>query len=123
MSTFTRSFITGKFSSEDRIIGYIRFLHSAKGQGRGTINITVSAIFHFFEMNDALLNKRKIKRFMPADEREKDRDRAYTHEEIAQMLRNCDERSRMMVLLMASTGMRIGALPDLQCLVHLSFEE
>lgn len=104
---------------EDRIIGYIRFLHEFKGQGRGTINTSVSAVFHFFEMNDVLLNKRKVKRFYPPDTKEKDRDRAYTHEEIGQMLLNCDERSRMIVLLMASTGMRIGALHELR-LSHLT---
>jgi integrase len=91
-----------------------------KGQNRGTINIAVSAIFHFFEMNDVLLNKRKVKRFMPADdESDDDRDRAYTHKEIQQLLLKCDERSRVIVLLMASTGMRIGAIPDLK-LGHLT---
>jgi integrase len=61
-----------------------------------------------------ILNKRKIKRFLPPDESTKQEDRAYTHEEIQQMLLNCDERSRVVILLMASTGMRIGALSSLQ---------
>jgi integrase len=65
-------------------------------------------------MNDILLNKRKIKRFLPADRRATDRDRAYTHEEIARILLNCDERTRVIVLLLASTGMRIGAVSDIR---------
>jgi integrase len=102
---------------EDRIIGYIRFLDQVKHQARGTINISVCAIFHYFEMNDIVLNKRKITRFVPPNESVKD-DRAYTHEEIAQILLHCDERARMMILLMASTGMRIGALDGIK-LGHL----
>jgi integrase len=65
-------------------------------------------------MNDVLLNKRKIKRFLPADRRATDRDRAYTHEEIQRILLNCDERTRIIVLLLASTGMRIGAVSDIR---------
>lgn len=98
---------------EDRVIGYVRFLDKVKGRIRGSINNILSSIFHFFEMNDVLLNKRKIKRFLPADRRATDRDRAYTHEEIARILLNCDERTRVIVLLCASTGMRIGAVSDL----------
>jgi len=39
------------------------------------------------------------------------RDRAYTHQEIGKMLEVADERMRVVVLLLASTGMRIGAIP------------
>lgn len=41
-------------------------------------------------------------------------DRAYTHEEIQKMLLKCDERARVIILLMTSTGMRIGAVYALQ---------
>lgn len=43
-------------------------------------------------MNDVLLNKRKVRRFMPVDESTHD-DSAYTHEEIQQILLKCDERA------------------------------
>lgn len=97
---------------EDRIIGYVRYLTN-KQKARSTIHGTLCALFHFFEMNDVLLNRRKIKRFMPPDETDHE-DRAYTYEEIQRILLQCDERSRMMILLMASTGMRIGALHELK---------
>ena len=67
-------------------------------------------------MNDFDLSsnsKKKIKRFLPPDESTHD-DRAYTTEEIAQILSKCDERSKVIILLMASTGMRIGAIHTLQ---------
>lgn len=41
-------------------------------------------------------------------------DRAYTLEEIHKVLDSCDERTKVIVLLMASTGMRIGAIPGLK---------
>ena len=42
------------------------------------------------------------------------KDRAYEHEEIRRLLDIADERMRTVILLMASTGMRIGAIPDLR---------
>lgn len=41
------------------------------------------------------------------------KDRAYTREEIRQILAKADERMRVVVLLLTSTGMRISAVPDL----------
>jgi len=52
-------------------------------------------------------------RFLPADEGARG-DRGYTDEEIHEILGFCDQRERAMVLLMASTGMRIGAITTLQ---------
>lgn len=103
---------------EHKIISYIRYLNTVKQQNRGTINVSVSAIFHFFEMNDILLNKYKVRKFMPEDDNDRDRDKAYTHQQIRQILEVCDERSKVAILLMCSTGMRMGALPDIK-LSHL----
>ena len=50
---------------------------------------------------------------MPENKRVK-KDRGYTHEEISKLLEIADERSRVVILLLASTGMRIGAIPSLQ---------
>ena len=98
---------------ETQIIDYINFLSEEKHYARGSICAAVSTILHFFEMNDVILNKKKVSRFLPEDVCDHT-DRAYTHEEIQQMLQRCDQRSRVIILLMASTGMRIGAIPALQ---------
>jgi hypothetical protein len=45
------------------IIDYIRHL-TAKRMKPGTIKLRVAVILHFFDMNDVLLNKRKITRFI-----------------------------------------------------------
>ena len=94
------------------IIDYIRHL-TAKRMKPGTIKLRIAVILHFFDMNDVLLNKHKIARFIPQDE-DHEEDECYTHQEIQRLLSVSDERIRVAILLMASTGMRIGALPHLQ---------
>ncbi|MGN6629946.1 MAG: hypothetical protein ACTHKJ_08775 [Candidatus Nitrosocosmicus sp.] len=78
-----------------------------------SINLAVIAICHFFEINDVSINKKKISRFK-GENINKFEYRAYTHEEIAKLLAALNERDRAAILLMASTGMRVGALPDLK---------
>lgn len=51
---------------EQMTIGYIEHLRD-KGRAPKTISLHVAAILHFFEMNDIVLNKRKITRFIPPD--------------------------------------------------------
>lgn len=73
------------------------------------MNNRIAPILYFLENNDIELNKRKIKRYLPLDESTND-DRAYTVEEIQKLQSVCDLRTKIMVLLMVSTGVRIGAL-------------
>ncbi len=77
------------------------------------IKIGFAAIKHLCVMNDVRINERKIGKFLgePSVPQE---NRAYTHEEIQKLLNVCDLRMRMVILLLASTGMRIGALPTLK---------
>ena len=42
-------------------------------------------------------------------------DRCYTHEEIHTLVQSASLRLKATILLMASSGMRIGALPNLSC--------
>jgi integrase len=106
---------------ESQIIGYIHFLSETKKYRHDSLGTPLAAIFHFYEMNDIMVNKRKITRFIPEDDSDRNSeqeaangDRAYTHEEIYQMLQSCDAREKVIFLLMASTGMRIGALEGLR---------
>ena len=52
---------------EQKIIGYLEMLVE-KGRAQMTIELHKAALFHFFEMNDILLNRRKISRFVREDE-------------------------------------------------------
>ena len=99
-------------TAQSQIIEYIRWLRE-KGLSWQTCVIRAAALKHFYEMNDIVLNWKKINRFVGEKTRTV-KDRPYTREEIKKMLDKCDERKRVMVLLLASTGIRIGALPLLK---------
>lgn len=105
----------GKEAIQELVIKYTRSLrdNADKKYSRNTVNNRISAILYFFDNNDIELNKRKIRRHFPSDESTND-DRPYTTEEIQRILSVCDLRTRVMVLLMASSGMRIGALHSMQ---------
>jgi len=79
----------------------------------GAIHNYVAMILSFYKINDVILNTTKISRFMP-EQRKVKKDRGYRHEEISKMLEIADERMRVVILLLASTGMRIGAIPSLR---------
>lgn len=100
---------------ESKIIDYISHLKEDSELTYRSILVHLAAIFHFFELNDYNLNNRKIKRFLPEDESEYyAKDRPYSIQEITQILSKCDVRSRVAVLIMASAGLRIGGLRELQ---------
>ena len=61
-------------------------------------------------MNDVALNIRKINRFYSEEDDEVNgvRDRPYSIDEISKILDKADVRSKVIILLLASTGMRLG---------------
>ena len=79
----------------------------------GTLAENIKPVRLFCDMNDILLNWKKLYRLLPGQE-EKTEDRAYSKEEIAKLLEFSDIRSTVIVLSMASSGCRVGALPNLK---------
>ena len=80
-------------------------------------NLMSATLKHACEINDVVLNWKKIKKFINSDKTGNEtngRDRAYTHEEIQKILAFCDQRIKTSFLLLASTGIRIGALQILK---------
>ena len=77
-----------------------------------TAAIMISPAKLFCEMNDILLNWRKINKLLP---RRSDNaaDEAYTKEQIKKMLEHCDLRAKIPVLFMASSGIRLGGFQGL----------
>ena len=65
-------------------------------------------------MNDIILNWKKINKFALNSSIPKLQNRAYTDEEIKQVVDYCDHRVRTMFLVLASTGVRIGALRNMK---------
>jgi integrase len=99
---------------EARIIEYIVLLRGPPHSLRySTLNLYLAAILAFYAMNDVILNKKKIGKYL-GEHLRLHRDRAYTTQEISRALNVCDERMKVIILLLASSGLRIGALPSLQ---------
>ena len=99
---------------EADVIQYLVSLRQGK-LSYGYTSAAASAISHFYTMNDILLNKKKISKFL--GERTKKNmhsAKGYSRQQIAKLLQVCDERQKLVVYILASTGIRIGALPDLK---------
>ena len=92
---------------KEMLVDYILYLRDekpGKKLARSSIKVHLRAVLHFFQINND-----------DADEFDyRNDDRAYSHKEISQILKACDARVRMMILLLCSLGMRIGALHSLQ---------
>lgn len=101
-----------KIGAQRYITRYVMSLREMK-LASNSIKSRLNPVFHFYEMNDVSLNKKKIKMFK-GEFIKKSRDRSYTHEEIKKILDISDLRMKIVVLLMASTGCRVGALPSLK---------
>ena len=100
----------GKEAIQELVMKYTMSLRDnvEKKYSRGTENNRIAPILYFLDNNDIELNRRMIRRYYPSDESTYD-DRPYTHEEI-QVLSVCDLHGRVIILLLASSGLRIGAL-------------
>lgn len=96
---------------ENEIIEFI-ITFKEKGMKYSTIINYIKPVISFCKINDIMLNTKKINRFMPPKIRSK-KTTAYTHEQIQRLLDIADERMRAVILLLSSTGSRIGSLPGL----------
>jgi integrase len=77
----------------------------------------MAAIKHACEMNDVMLNWKKLKKFTKSEKTANEingKDRGYTHEEIQKILEFSDQRLKTAFLVLASTGIRIGALQSIR---------
>lgn len=95
----------------DKIVKY--FLEK-KHFRRSTQSVALAAIKHFCEMNDIILNWKKINKFALNSNIPKLQNRAYTHEEIKQTVDYSDHRVMTIFLVLASTGVRVGALRNMK---------
>ena len=79
--------------------------------------VIFSAIKLACEMNDVILNWKKLRRFIKSEKTGNSingKDRGYTHEEIQTILEFSDQRLKTAFLVLSSTGIRIGALQTIQ---------
>jgi integrase len=73
----------------------------------------VAAVHKFYDMNDVDLKWKRINSYQGEFYRVLE-DRSYTHEEISKMVNNSSLRNKAIILLMASTGLRVGAIGELR---------
>ena len=79
-----------------------------------TVASYIAAVAKFYAMNDiTTLNWKKIHSFQPEHEKVAE-DRPYTHSEIKMLIEKTTQRNRAIILLMASAGLRVGAIPHLR---------
>lgn len=70
---------------EQDIISYIKVLKYKEKLSYSTINTRLAAIYLFYEMNDIVLNRKKINRYL-GEHVKTIKDRAYTREEIKKII-------------------------------------
>jgi integrase len=97
---------------ENSVISYVIKLRK-EDYSYSTILTRVSGIISFFEINDIVLNKKKIYRFM-GEHIKTIKDRAYTREEIQKIFACCNLKYKVIISLLTSTGCRIGAISKLK---------
>jgi site-specific recombinase XerD len=97
---------------DKQIIKYIMSLRN-RALATNSIDTRLSAIYHFYTMNDITLNKKKIRMFI-GEPTLKVIDKPYNHEQIQKILDVSDLRWKCIVLLLCSSGCRIGALAQLR---------
>lgn len=95
---------------EARLLDYV-----AKEKERHTssslIRHRLCALKLFYDMNRRPLNWKFVRKTIGKTKKHK--DRAYTHDEIRRALKVADPRTKTLIILLASTGMREGAVPTL----------
>lgn len=97
---------------EDLLMDYITF-EKNNGVSRGLIRVRLAAAKKFFKRNRKTLDWDIVSETIGKG-RKVAEDRAYTHEEIHKAVSIAHPREKVIMLLMASTGMRRGALPLLR---------
>ncbi len=98
---------------ESRIRDYIVYMREHKRLAHATMASRVAALSHFLQMNDVQINWKKIKKYM-GKRRSIVEDRPYQREEIKKLIDLAPLRDRAIICLLASSGMRRGALPGLR---------
>jgi hypothetical protein len=87
---------------EAKIIDYIMSLRNDE-VAYSTIKAITNPILTFYQLNDVLLNRKKVYWYL-GEFRRVVKDTAYTGEQILQMLQNADQRILMLILILSSTG-------------------
>ena len=97
---------------EDELIDFV-ISSKEKGMKRAAIFNYIKPVISCCKINDVAINTTKVRKFMPPNVKVK-KSREYKPEEIKKLLDIADERLRAAILILSSTGIRIGALVGLR---------
>jgi integrase len=97
---------------EDELIDFI-ITSKEKGMKRAAIFNYIKPVISCCKINDVAINTTKVRKFMPPNVKVK-KSREYKDYEIQKLLDIADERLRAAILILSSTGIRIGALVGLK---------
>ena len=96
---------------EEKIKEYVLHLRSKQASKTQFVQL-FATLKNFYEMNDVEdIKWKKLKRFVGEEVPEHD-DRRYSHEEILTLVKNTELKLATAILLMSSSGVRIGSLPN-----------
>jgi integrase len=99
---------------EGAIRDFIIHMRQDRKLSPATVAVRIAAISHFYAMNDIELRWKKLRKFK-GKFRNVVEDRPYTREQIKKLIDSAGSiRDKAMILLMASSGMRFGAIPHLR---------
>ena len=90
------------------------FSMKKRNVNRNTIRAYLAGLKLFLDLNDVMINWVKIKKFMPESVK-KSGQKAYTNEDVRELLStSVNKKYRALVHVLASSGMRIGAIRELR---------
>jgi integrase len=98
---------------EGLIRDYIIYLRHERNLSPASVSLYLAAITHFYQMNDVVINWKKLKKFK-AKHYTVVEDRPYTREQIKALVDAAPLRDKCIILLMCSAGLRTGALAYLR---------
>jgi integrase len=98
---------------QSNIIDYIIYCKEERKLAPNSIRLHVAGIKRFYDMNDIVINWKKVFMYQGENYKVVD-DTAYTAEQIKTLVDHADMRDKAIILLLASIGMRAGALPKLK---------
>lgn len=97
---------------EEDIRDYIIYLRDVKKLAPASIALRLACVTHYYTMNDLTLNWKKINRFK-GEFYDVVEDSPYTLEQIRLLVNKAEPlRDRAIILLLASSGIRVGAIYD-----------
>ena len=94
------------------IIDYVLLMRK-RDFSEGYVTQALAAIKRFLFVNDAVLNWNRIMQYK-GELKKKQKNEAYSHDQIEKLLQICDIGTRVVVLIFSSVGIRAGALPELK---------